>query len=173
MGPTWDPSGADRTQVDPMLAPWTLLSRMLFTVSNSQNDTPILFQIILQGPIHCQSMGEFVLSVSADLCLFESARFLPGLPSDTNTLIQPMDTKGKDKNTILTHWGLKKWPTFCRIFSSTFSWKKRNVFALTFVPKKQPDKMFALAREMAWCKRGGKPLSEPLVAKISDAIWRH
>ena len=25
-GPTWDPSGADRTQVDPMLAPWTLQS---------------------------------------------------------------------------------------------------------------------------------------------------
>ena len=28
MGPTWGPSGADRTQVGPMLAPWTLLSRM-------------------------------------------------------------------------------------------------------------------------------------------------
>ena len=26
MGPTWGPSGADRTQVGPMMAPWTLLS---------------------------------------------------------------------------------------------------------------------------------------------------
>ena len=26
IGSTWDPSGADRTQVGPMLAPWTLLS---------------------------------------------------------------------------------------------------------------------------------------------------
>ena len=26
MGPTWGPSGADRAQVGPMLAPWTLLS---------------------------------------------------------------------------------------------------------------------------------------------------
>ena len=26
MGPTWSPSGANRTQVGPMLAPWTLLS---------------------------------------------------------------------------------------------------------------------------------------------------
>ena len=26
MGPTWGPSGADRTQVGPMLAPWTLPS---------------------------------------------------------------------------------------------------------------------------------------------------
>ena len=29
MGPTWGPSGADRTQAGPMLAPWTLLSGML------------------------------------------------------------------------------------------------------------------------------------------------
>ena len=28
-GPTWGPSGADRTQVGPMLAPRTLLSGML------------------------------------------------------------------------------------------------------------------------------------------------
>ena len=29
MGPTWGPSGTDRTQVGPMLAPWTLLSGAL------------------------------------------------------------------------------------------------------------------------------------------------
>ena len=29
MGPTWGPSGADRTQVGPMLAPWTLLSGLV------------------------------------------------------------------------------------------------------------------------------------------------
>ena len=28
MGQTWGPSGTDRTQVGPMLAPWTLLSRL-------------------------------------------------------------------------------------------------------------------------------------------------
>ena len=30
MGPTWGPSGADRTQMDPMLATWTLLSGYLY-----------------------------------------------------------------------------------------------------------------------------------------------
>ena len=30
MGPIWGPSGADRTQVGPMLAPWTLLSGMSY-----------------------------------------------------------------------------------------------------------------------------------------------
>ena len=29
MGPTWGPSGADRIQVGPVLAPWTLLSEMI------------------------------------------------------------------------------------------------------------------------------------------------
>ena len=29
MGPTWVPSGADRTQVGPMLPPWTLLSGLV------------------------------------------------------------------------------------------------------------------------------------------------
>ena len=32
MRPTWGPSGADRTQVGPMLAPWTLLSRILMKI---------------------------------------------------------------------------------------------------------------------------------------------
>ena len=30
MGPTWGPSGADRTQVGPMLPPWTLLFELFF-----------------------------------------------------------------------------------------------------------------------------------------------
>ena len=30
IGPTWDPPGADRTQVGPKLAPWTLLSGVRF-----------------------------------------------------------------------------------------------------------------------------------------------
>ena len=33
MGPTWGPSGADRTQVGPMLAPWTLLSGLIAITS--------------------------------------------------------------------------------------------------------------------------------------------
>ena len=39
MGPTWGPPGADRTQVGPMLAPWSLLSgkfQLLFTIMISK-----------------------------------------------------------------------------------------------------------------------------------------
>ena len=40
MGPTWGPSGADRTQVGPMLAPWTLLSGTSLFTSNTFNSSP-------------------------------------------------------------------------------------------------------------------------------------
>ena len=33
MGPTWGPSGADRTQVGPLLAPWTLFSGLYVSVN--------------------------------------------------------------------------------------------------------------------------------------------
>ena len=35
MGPTWSPSGSDRTQVGSMLAPWTLLSGMIIILVES------------------------------------------------------------------------------------------------------------------------------------------
>ena len=38
MGPTWGPSGADRTQVGPMLAPWTLLSGKAYLPGGRHHD---------------------------------------------------------------------------------------------------------------------------------------
>ena len=41
MGPTWGPSGADRTQVGPMMVPWTLLSGIQFPTAiycNAESD---------------------------------------------------------------------------------------------------------------------------------------
>ena len=35
MGPTWGPSGADRTQVGPLFAPWTLLSERVYFGMNT------------------------------------------------------------------------------------------------------------------------------------------
>ena len=36
MGPTWGPSGADRAQIGPMLAPWTLLPGILYGLIREQ-----------------------------------------------------------------------------------------------------------------------------------------
>ena len=41
MGPTWGPSGADRTQVCPMLVPWTLLSGALRWLKQNTNKSLI------------------------------------------------------------------------------------------------------------------------------------
>ena len=41
MGPTWGPSGADRSQLDTMLAPWTLLSGFLKTWEANLHSRPI------------------------------------------------------------------------------------------------------------------------------------
>ena len=44
MGPTWGPPGDDRTQVGPMLTPWTLLSGTTWS---------IFFRILPIDPPHC------------------------------------------------------------------------------------------------------------------------
>ena len=42
MGPTWGPSGADRTQIGPMLAPWTLLPGLFFSACQNNWFHPCL-----------------------------------------------------------------------------------------------------------------------------------
>ena len=51
MGPTWGPSGADRTQVGPMLAPWTLLSGRIYTglSNNRTSNFPVTRAILGAG----------------------------------------------------------------------------------------------------------------------------
>ena len=49
MGPTWGPSGADRTQVGPMLAPWTLLF-----IGYSFKYFPLLY------PLHNEVVGGYI-----------------------------------------------------------------------------------------------------------------
>ena len=49
MGPTWGPPGYDRTQVGPMLAPWTLLSGIQLI--------PLNIHRILLGPLIARFMG--------------------------------------------------------------------------------------------------------------------
>ena len=52
MGPTWGPSGADRTHGGPMLAPWTLLSGMFHTISRLATQIREKFRVC-PLPSHC------------------------------------------------------------------------------------------------------------------------
>ena len=49
MGPTWGPSGADRTQVGPMLATWTLLSGMSGKIPSLLVCHKIIYHLLLVG----------------------------------------------------------------------------------------------------------------------------
>ena len=48
MGPTWDPSGAGRTQVGPMLAPWTLPSGLISSMNEIKWKTGLHFMSVTQ-----------------------------------------------------------------------------------------------------------------------------
>ena len=49
MGPTWGSSGADRTQVGPMLAPWTLLSEIVYWRFEHERMATIVVVVIWGG----------------------------------------------------------------------------------------------------------------------------
>ena len=60
MGPTRSPSGADRTQVGPMLALWTLLSGILWSVNLVSNSTARLLA-------NCKSLTHWGCHVPVDI----------------------------------------------------------------------------------------------------------
>ena len=62
MGPTWGPSGTDRTQVGPMLVPWTLLSG--YTFGGNEFSCISLSWIC---DIHCN-----VLAMNTGICTWHS-----------------------------------------------------------------------------------------------------
>ena len=78
MGPTWGPSGSGWTKVDPMLAPWTLLSGMIPDSCTHISYCPACrtsliatrFWVVMICPIiKCLTVLEFSF-ILFDLCLF-------------------------------------------------------------------------------------------------------
>ena len=81
MGPTWGPSGADKTQVGPMLAPWTLLSGQWLRVGTITVTLPhhrTGFKRNMDGHILWNFAGYFIRGVvslvSTSTPLFTDAR---------------------------------------------------------------------------------------------------
>ena len=77
IGPTWGPSGADRTQVSPMLAPWTLLSGQFWDMVTRPEWSKIKLnplkekkiKFILQMFLLTKSRGDIgVISIHAFVC---------------------------------------------------------------------------------------------------------
>ena len=69
IGPTWGPSGADRTKVGTMLAPWTLLSGVIISMLSIMNQSPSLLQKCL---INMPAIVCFHMSFkTAEICCHE------------------------------------------------------------------------------------------------------
>ena len=73
----------------------------------------------------------------------------------------------------LTHWGRDKMAVFFQTFSNTFSWMKMYEFWLTFhwsLFLRAINNIQALVQIMAWRRPGDKPLSEPVIVRLSTHI---
>ena len=65
IGPTWGPSGADRTQVGPMLAPWTLLSGMWHRLGVSCFVVVICCHLISQNKTRSNGPNSYFYQIKA------------------------------------------------------------------------------------------------------------
>ena len=64
MGPTWGPSGADRTQVGTMLAPWTLLSGYTYMYMSLFSFVPLN----IYWNVCCGDIPDIAYNISQELC---------------------------------------------------------------------------------------------------------
>ena len=68
MGPTWGPCGAARTQVGPMLAPWTLLSGGGGDLYSLSDKTSVLPQYLAKSWSHEIGFKSYGVDLKSDKC---------------------------------------------------------------------------------------------------------
>ena len=158
-GTAWGPSGADRTQVGPMLAPWTLPSGI---------DCMHISSIVLEKKNNVQTCAAFLF-----VCLW-----LVATGESSNELHPVLWVK------IIYHsqwenicaWGFNSlrlrqnwWHIANDIFKCIFLNENCCIFkliriSLKYVSKGPTNNILASVHIMAWCWLGDKPLSEPMMA---------
>ena len=95
-------------------------------------------------------------------------------------LCQAITFTSADRLVMLTHWGRDKMAAiFHTTYSNAFSWMKMYEFWLRFHwslflrVKLTNNNIPALVQIMSWCPWGDKPLSEPMMAQLTDVNMRH
>ena len=77
----------------------------------------------------------------------------------------------------LTHEAETKWLQFYKRHFKTHLLERTNLISfkisLKFVHKGPFDNKSALGQVIAWRRTGNKPLSEPMMAQLTDACMRH
>ena len=109
MGPTWGPSGADRTQVGPLLAPWTLLSgfgcwQNRFASFASRDFASLVQQLCqdsLNFPHRCQTYcGEVFQRMKFSLIIFANFKCLTHWGRVTQICISKLTNIGWDNGLL-------------------------------------------------------------------------
>ena len=139
MGPTWGPSGADRTQMGPMLAPWTLLSGTVVPCHLIMNKLDhirkqegiyrrinnLLQRLFMHPPIEGKSSGNlmyyWVNSSHSGAIYYHSHNsdvIIGAIPSQITspTIVYPTVYTGADQRkhqssaSLAFVWGIHRWP---------------------------------------------------------------
>ena len=108
MGPTWGPSGADRTQVGPMLAPWTLLSGILrWSSAIFHQDVNIYLWSTLQCklPVLCDPGRSISTTASSSTRLVKHKQhYGPWLPHSKSKAIKEVKVNERSSQGQVTHF---------------------------------------------------------------------
>ena len=176
MGLTWDPSGADRTQVGPMLAPWNLLSGMLHRLMVTHWDRDKMVTLFHEWKF-VYFNSDFI-----EICTKGYTYQFTGWDNGLGT--------NRWQAIIWINAGLVYWrnymccvntlrprqngrhfadDTFNRIFVNENA-RVSIKFSLKFVPKGPMNNIPALVQIMAWRRPGDKPLSGPVMVSLLTHI---
>ena len=117
VGPAWGPSGADSTQVGPMLAPWTLLSGMI-TIQHAHEFIVIVLLLFMAIVQMTNTYNHNNRVYGENQCIFATCFFF---------LNHQLSMQG------LTHWGRDKIVAISQTkFQNAFSWMKMYEFRSRF-----------------------------------------
>ena len=107
MGPTWGPTGTDRTQVGPMLAPWILLSGLSFIANFKVNVS--IYIVHIQSSIKTRSLSSSETNGAFHL-------------SDSSLLQVDARLITCGARVISNHISVSKWPSYANIYRVPISW---------------------------------------------------
>ena len=127
MGPTWGPSGADRTQVGPMLAPWPLLSGFGAICSELRlhNDYVVLPQRPNNDFLELNTIYVPIYSVAE---IRKQNLFVKSACSENRHALQISWSYGS----IMGSLHVARWPSWSQVIREKYKWIKnlhdRHIF---------------------------------------------
>ena len=182
MGPTWGPSGADRTQVGPVLAPWNLLSgyntHLGLPQINLLEELKWVLDLTGMTRGHQDSSPtngrQVIMPVQEIVNLLNPQRkfrlYLQNKTKNRLSLFYSIQLISPGQNG--RHFGNDNFK--CIFFNENGTILIQ--FSLKFVSRSSIDNLPALVQLMAWRRTGDKPLPEPMLTQLTDymqhqGIW--